>query len=190
MLKRKHFIISFALAVGVLGSCNRYVSPPFTSVDKISMILPGMTIDRVNSTLGIEPYNMLHMNSDGAIILSYNYRLKDKYLKVYTTNRDEFQRLTRNEDSQTKGSLWYNKEYQTLFVVFQNNQVQSMITTAGKQDSEFLLIAGNNIKLLSEEELDSFSEDGQDVMPIIYKIQQPTTKEKRFIFKRKESDNQ
>lgn len=153
------------LVAFIMSSCSRYIAPPFTSVDKIVTIEPGMSMSRVSATLGIDPYDILHLNDDNSIILSYNYRLKDRFLKVNTTNRDEFERQTRNESSQTRGSDWYNKEYKRLFVLFNDGKVKSFITDTGKEDSEFLLITANNIVLASKGEVNSYDLD-MHVVPL------------------------
>ena len=138
-------------------------------MEKIVQIRAGMSSSQVSATLGIDPYNILHLNDEGGIILTYNYRLKNRVMNINSTNRDVFERQTRNEDSQTAGSTWYDKQYQTVFVLFSDNKVKAYISNVGKRDSEFLVITANNIAIATKGELSSYDPE-KDVIPLIYRI--------------------
>lgn len=186
---KKPIILSAIVIMTLISSCSRYIAPQFTSIEKIMLVKPDMSVNQVSATLGIEPYNILHLNEDGDIILIYNYRLKNRIMKVSTTNRDEFNRKTRNEDSQTAGNIWYDKEPKQLYVLFDNNKVQSFISDAGKSDSEYLLITNNNIVLASEGEINSY-DDQSDGIPMIFQLKRSevTIKEKKGLFNKKDSN--
>lgn len=186
---KKPIILSAIVIMTLISSCSRYIAPQFTSIEKILLVKPDMSVNQVSATLGIEPYNILHLNEDGDIILIYNYRLKNRIMKVSTTNRDEFNRKTRNEDSQTAGNIWYDKEPKQLYVLFDDNKVQSFISDAGKSDSEYLLITNNNIVLASEGEINSY-DDQSDGIPMIFQLKRSevTIKEKKGLFNKKDSN--
>lgn len=186
---KKPIILSAIVIMTLISSCSRYIAPQFTSIEKIMLVKPDMSVNQVSATLGIEPYNILHLNEDGDIILIYNYRLKNRIMKVSTTNRDEFNRKTRNEDSQTAGNIWYDKEPKQLYVLFDDNKVQSFISDAGKSDSEYLLITNNNIVLASEGEINSY-DDQSDGIPMIFQLKRSevTIKEKKGLFNKKDSN--
>ncbi len=163
-MKKTGFLL-LVLGGLMLASCSRYIAPPFTSVEKIVTLRPGMSMSQVSATLGIDPYDILHLNDDNSIVLRYNYRLKDRFVKISTTNKDEFERQTRNEQSQTSGSDWYNKDYRSVYVLFTDGNVKSFITDAGKEDSEYLLISANNITLASKGEVTSYDLE-MNVIPL------------------------
>lgn len=186
---KKILYLSLVVMVVALGSCSRYVAPPFTSLEKILVVKTGMSLNQVSATLAIEPYNILHMNDNGEIIVTYNYRLKNRVMKVSTTNRDEYNRQTRNEESQTAGNPWYDKTPRLLYVIFKDNKVQSFISDAGKSDSEYLLITNNNISLASKGRINSYDQS-MDGVPMIYKMNRSEIiiKEKKGMFGKKEKN--
>ena len=146
-----------ALIMLALASCNVYKAPPFTDVDKILMLKPGMTLEQVKSTLGVDPYDVYHLNEQNSVLVSFSYRLKERELKVNTFNQDEIRRKTTDEASQTSGDVRYNKkDPKTAFVLFSNGKFQSVLTTDGKKASEKILIKNNNLIAIDKDNVTDF----------------------------------
>lgn len=138
----------------VLGSCAVYVAPPFTNVMQISQVKPNMKIKQVVDVLGIEPYDIYHIEESGAMLATFNYRLKKRIMRVNTLNQDEYVRETTNENSQTAGDLYYEKEYKTLHVLFnKDGEVTSYITSDGIDESNLIVITGNTIKYANDKDV-------------------------------------
>ena len=139
-----------------LVACNKYIAPPFTSVDKITQLKSGMKLKQITDILEIEPFDIFHTEQNNNSVVSFNYRLKKRVMKVASLNQDEVDRKTTNQESQTGGTIVYDKKYQTLFVLLKNGELSSMITTSGREDSEFLLIGQNNLKFIEDKNLTSY----------------------------------
>lgn len=153
MRKRKFHALIFASAL-LMGSCAVYVAPPFTNVMQISQVKPSMKVKQVVDVLGVEPYDIYHVEQSGAMLATFNYRLKKRIMKVNTLNHDEFIRQTTNENSQTAGDLYYEKEYKTLHVLFnKDGEVTSYITSDGIEQSNLIVITGNTIRFANEKEV-------------------------------------
>ena len=155
---RKNNLLLTAAFVGMvfLVGCNKYIAPAFTSVDKITQLKPGMKLKQITDILEIEPYDIFHTEQNNNSVLSFNYRLKKRVMKVASLNRDEVERKTTNVESQTGGTVFYDKKYQTLFVMLKNGELASMITTSGREDSEFLLVGQNNLKFIEDKNVNNY----------------------------------
>lgn len=167
------FLLLLIASAFILVGCNRYIAPPFTDVDKISRLKNGMKLNQVVNILGVEPYNVYHMQTTGNKLLTFNYRLKNRKLKVSTLNRDEFSRRTTNEESQTSGEIYYDKDYKTLYTMFVDGELHSFTTTHGVDDSEFLMIHQNNLNVIGEQYISQY-DSIRDTIPNveIYRILQ------------------
>jgi len=145
------------LIAAVVVSCNVYKAPPFTDVNKILMLQSGMTLEQVKNTLGVDPYDVYHINEQNSVLVSFSYRLKERKFKVKTFNQDEIDRRTTDEASQTAGDVRYNKkDPKTAFILFKNGKMESIITTSGKAASERILIENNNLILIDKDNITDF----------------------------------
>ncbi len=134
-----------------LFSCsNTWIAPPYTDSEKIVGLTPAMDIEAVNTQLGIPPFDIYHLQESGNAILVYNYRLKNRKFS-YAADAAKH-----NEESQTKGKLWYSKNSYLVYVLFEAGKMKSVVTDAGRANSEGLLIANNTIQLLSKDELELY----------------------------------
>jgi hypothetical protein len=152
-MKSKFYI--FLLLCIALTACqtSEWIAPAYTDVPKLSKINAGMKVEDVNRALGIEPYNIYHIQEDGSSVLTYNYRIKDRKMTINAKNSwdKKYQKTINGEDrAQTEGSTWYGSSY-TAYILFQNGKVRSVITDAGRQDSEYLLITNNTIQLIAKD---------------------------------------
>ena len=143
-------ILFITATLGFLASCSVYVSPPFTDVEKISQLKKDMPANKVSAVLGIPPYDIYYMDETDGYILSYNYRVKNKRLKIETLNRDEFERKTRNDDSQTAGTMWYDKKYKTVYCLIKGGNLVSYLTTSGQQNVDNVLTQLNRIEFIEK----------------------------------------
>lgn len=150
---KKILLLSF-LASLLLNSCTYWIVPQYTSVEKITKIQPGMTMDQVKATLGIPPYEVYHVQSDGSSVLVYNYRQLDRKM-VLPSNAKKAADLKATEAAQTNGSAHFKDKAQKIYVLFDKMKVKSMITTEGLNSSEFVLVKNNNLSVISKKEYNS-----------------------------------
>lgn len=151
-MKKFRIIFWFVLFLTITTSCSKWIAPPYTSVDKIIKVKAGMTIEQANATLGIDPYDVYMIQEDGSSIYLYNYRRKDRRMSVPPFARARERAIKGEESSQTNGTLWYG-ETSILYVQAKDGKIKSMITDAGRQDAEFLMLTINNIQVISRDEL-------------------------------------
>ncbi len=149
----KTICIGFALMTAF--SCSHYIAPPFTDVIKISQLKPNMKVKQAIDLLGVEPYDIYHMQETGAQMLSFNYRLKKRIMYQYNTvNYMEVQRLTSNEESQKAGDLYYEKKYQTVYIMFsKEGDLLSYLTSSGASNRGSLVLVGNTIQYYDEKNI-------------------------------------
>lgn len=149
--------IAFLITI-VISSCEvakqSMVVPPYTSVDKLVNLKQGMTTGEVSKTLGIEPYDIYHIQEDGSSILVYNYRVKDRKAEIPSeyNKREEF---FHGEGFQTAGVPYYKMESSKAYVLYKDGKMKSVITDEGKSMSEFIMLINGNLKLLSKEDLNA-----------------------------------
>ncbi len=153
IMSQKFLMILLLSASLLVGCASRtgWIAPPYTDVDKILNVRPGMTISEVNLTLGIDPYDIYYIYADGSFILVYNYRLKDRMMDESTIDNVAIT----SELAQTVGEPIYRDYSSRLYVKFKESIVQSLITDAGKENAEYILLVENNVQLLTANELDT-----------------------------------
>ena len=175
---RKSLFASVLIATVVLfSSCAKRIAAPYSTVEKIVKITPGMSASDVSSTLGIPPYDIYHMAGDGSTVLTYNYKLKQRKntgcgLLENIGLADPFYS---KEENLAVGSSYYVKESK-LYVLLQNGKVTSLVTDAGREDSEDLLLVNNTIQFISKTNRHSFNyynyeklELGQQIVKLDHK---------------------
>lgn len=69
-------IIIILIILSITGCIVK--GPKFTHVEKVLDLKPGLTLTEVNNTLGLKPYDLISMDSTGARVLLYKYRLTDR----------------------------------------------------------------------------------------------------------------
>jgi len=149
----KKIIMILLLSISLVGCASRtgWIAPQYTSVEKILNVRPGMTLSDVNMTLGIDPFDVYYIYSDGSFILVYNYRLKYRMMDESMIDIETI----RSERAQTAGEPVYRDYSSRLYVKFKNSIVQSLITEVGKENAEYILLVENNVQLLTANELDT-----------------------------------
>jgi len=148
----KYIIITILTFLFFTG-CSRWIAPPYTNVDNISDIEIGMSLQQVNDVLEIKPYDVYFKGDDDYIVI-YNYRVKDRILKISGNYED----MTHSELSQTSGAEWYGQKY-FCYVYFKDSRVKSIVTDEGKRKSEDILIKNNNIFLIQKEQVGFYSKN-------------------------------
>lgn len=137
----------FLMGVMVFGTaCTKLVAPPYSTVDKIVRINPGMTASEVSSTLSIPPFDVYHMAGDGSTVHLYFYKVKERKNKGCSLFMKDFYS---KEENLTVGSSYYTKE-KKLYVLYQNGKVSSLVTESGRDDSEDLLVQNNTIQFIAK----------------------------------------
>ena len=157
MIKKIHLSVFVAIVL-LTSSCAKRIAAPYSTVEKIVKVAPGMSSSDVSSTLGIPPYDIYHMAGDGSTVLVYNYVLKQRK----NTGCGFPERIGLEDPFYTKeenlsvGSSYYVKESK-VYILFTNGKVTSLVTDAGRQDSEDLLIQNNTIQFISKSNRNSFN---------------------------------
>lgn len=156
-MKKQIRIILVAFLLAGVYSCSHYIAPPFTDVGKIAQIKPGMKVKQVVDILGVDPYDIYYIQETGAELLSFNYRVKNRIMYVYTTvNQNEIARQTGNEDSQKSGDVYYDRKYRGLYTMFdKDGNLVSFLTTQGVQDKGELIVIGNTLKYYTDKKTNS-----------------------------------
>jgi hypothetical protein len=113
----------------------------------------GMTIQNVNTTLGIEPYDV-YFYSDNNFIVIYNYRVKDRLMKV----KGDYNNSIHSDSSQVNGEDWYGDKY-FCYIYFKDNIVKSIVTDKGKEKSEDILVKNNNLYLIQKKQIGYFEKN-------------------------------
>ena len=73
--------ITLLLTLSTLISCSSYkYIPRFTSLEKIVEIKQGMTKTEVDNLLGVKPYDIKELETDGSLVLLYKYRVMNRAL--------------------------------------------------------------------------------------------------------------
>ncbi len=116
----------------------------------MSKLEGGMTVEQINSTLGIAPYDVYHLQEDGGTLLTYQYR------KQYRKTNVGQEAQMHDQESQTSGRVWY-KDPTRMYVFLKNNQMQALVTEAGIADGEGILIDNNTIQIVSQDDISLFT---------------------------------
>jgi len=132
----------------MFASCTSFIAPAYTSVDELIKVRKGMSMEKVNGVLGIEPFDIYSIQDDGGTVLVYNYRLKDRRVKV-SGNVLEF---AKTEAAQKSGQAWYG-EPSRAYILFEDDKMTGLITDNGRADAEVLMIVNNNLQLIAEKDL-------------------------------------
>lgn len=136
-------LLLFGGTLLLLNSCavNRYIAPPFTDLDKILKLDPGMSVTQVSDLLLIEPYDIIHSYETGNTILVYNYRVKDRNLPVPSRVA---QQIIHSEDGQRDGDPWYNTNYLELYLSFSHDTLKGVYGERTFMEGTYLeMIEGN-----------------------------------------------
>ena len=156
---KKNAVLALCAVLAVITSgCMKRLAPPYSTVEKIVRITPGMTAAEVSSTLGIPPYDVYHMSGDGSSVMSYWYKLKERK----NTGCGTFEKMGladpfySKEENLAVGASYYTTEHR-LYVLYNNGKVSSLVTDAGRNDSEDLLVLNNTIQFIAKTNRHAFN---------------------------------
>lgn len=149
MKKQLLFFVSLVITLSSCTITPKAKQAPYTSVEKIVSLKPGMSYAEVSSTLGIPPYDVHYLTDSEGMALQYFYRLKVRKFKLPSMNNAE--EFYESEEFQTMGEPKYlTSEPQILLVIFKEGKMSSALTKAGLQESEAYLLKNDNIKIINK----------------------------------------
>lgn len=156
-MKSKNFIIASSLLLLLFSSCSTIskIMPYYTEPGKLAMLKTGMDIEEINKTLGVEPYNIYHIQEDGSSVLVYTYRIKMRKAK-YSSGQIAND-AHHSESSQTEGQPYYDQENKA-YVLLSDGKLKSLITDKGLKESRAIVIKNNLLKLIGEEEFIEYTD--------------------------------
>lgn len=153
-------LLILTIVVAYFSSCAKYwTAPYFTSVDKMVLLKKGMEMDKVNATLGIEPYDLYVIQEEGVSVAMYYYRTKKRKMTLSGNITKAEEQKYGTEDGQTAGKDWYDKDEKKVFVLFEDGKMLSLLTDKGRADGEVLLMVNNNLKYITKNEFQSVQMD-------------------------------
>ncbi len=156
-MKKINYLMFFFIlcSCGVMNN-TKWTAPPYTNVEKIMSMKPGMTLEEVNQTLGIPPYNIFNIQDDGSMVLLYNYRVKNRRMDVPSDPLTQTD-VKNSEAGQDQGQPYYESESNFLYVYFKDRKLKSVISETGIENSEFLMLINNNLKTLTKEDMNKLT---------------------------------
>jgi len=143
---KRNFVFLVGLSI-VLSGCSNWIAPEYTDVSKLSHLKIGMSIDEVNSILGILPYDLYFNQGNNDIVAIYNYRKLERVQKV-----NDSWYFIHSEASQRSGKLIY-KDPSFCYIYFKNDKLKSLTTELGKKKGEIILVKNNNITVLNRSDI-------------------------------------
>ena len=127
-----------------------------------------MTIETVNDTLDITPFDVLALTEENTLVVQYLYRHPHR-IYLYKKETDIF-----GKDAQKNGYN-INMEVSQLFVTFKNGRLVSYISTKGLKDGEVILLTDNNLSIIKKEALSSLKQLSNSEMLILNEANELTT---------------
>ena len=158
-MKKNLLYLLVALVFSSCATIQRATYPYFTSVEKMTMLKKGMEIQKVNSILGIDPYDLYVTQEEGVTVALYHYRTKKRRMKLSGNFTKADEQKHGSSDGQTAGKDWYDKDEKKVFVLFEDGKMLSLLTDKGRADGEVLLMVNNNLKYITKKEFQSVQMD-------------------------------
>lgn len=139
---KKASVIFGVLLIGslLITSCKTVQVAKFASVEKVVELKINSSLTEVISTLGSKPYNIYSNQKDGYTIYTYKYKLVERNVNPELAN---------SKGGETVGTEVYNKNEQTVFLLFKDNKLESFVTTNGRKDSNPIIMLNNTLYTIS-----------------------------------------
>lgn len=119
----------------------------FVSVEAVSELRTGMTIEQVYAVLGSNPYNLLSAQSSGHHIVQYKYRLTNIEVPSKDVNNGGIE--------QRNNKTYYLPDMQDLYIVFNGSgKMEYLVTSQGGITEK--LLRSNNLLYVIKKEKDKF----------------------------------
>lgn len=142
-IKNLSYILLLITAPMLAKSFAQETEPYFTTIEKLHAVKTDMTIDQVNQTLGILPYEAYFDVNEKSKILVYKYKHKMQVLPSI--------RVT-DESYLTEGGDAYYSAPGNIYIIFNSeDKMSSYFTDAGKKESTNILKFDNTIRLIIDD---------------------------------------
>lgn len=128
------------IASTILTSCNTVQVAKFASIDNVMDLQTNITLDQVIAKLGSKPYNVYSNQKDGYAIYTYKYKVIERKVNPKFVNK---------RGGETTGTEVYNGKEHTLFLLFKEGKLESLVTTDGRKDSNPLILLNNTLYTIS-----------------------------------------
>ena len=125
-----------ALSEQTTQSQNGKQYAKFTSSDRLYQIRPGDSYETVVATLGSEPYNVLSKQANGFDVYVYRYKIVERECQPESINQ---------RGGESQGIEVYNGREEKVYLIFENNKLQSLITEEGMKSGNNILIVNNTL---------------------------------------------
>jgi len=140
-MKKLMTIFGAILFVSVfLSSCKTVQVAKFASVENVMELKINSTLEEVFSKLGSKPYNIYSNQKEGYTIYTYKYKVVERKENPKWINR---------LGGETTGKEVYNSKEHTLFLLFKDGKLESLVTTDGRKDSNALIVLNNTLYTIS-----------------------------------------
>lgn len=128
--------VAIAMAFTLNGCFSSSQFSKFTSSDRLYQLRIGDSYETVVSTLGCDPYNLLSKQADGYDIYVFKYKIVERKFDADDINQ---------RGSENAGPEVYKGKEENVFLIFQNNKLQSVITDEGRKDAPTLVMIHNTL---------------------------------------------
>ncbi|MFM2201287.1 MAG: hypothetical protein RL040_487 [Bacteroidota bacterium] len=147
--------VLFFILVGTVlfTSCSQVkIIPSFTDVSHIEKLKPGMSKSDVSSALEVTPIDFYYLQ-DGVDVFVYNYRIAEKLVPTTKRLSDSFEKLKDSHidglAARNAGVLHYT-EWRKLYVSYKGDKLIAMISDAGREDANSVLVQLASIQALQD----------------------------------------
>jgi len=153
----KSIVISLLSAALLMGcSQQRFVvMPAFTDISHIESLKLGMSKSDVSSTLEVGPIDFYYLQ-DGVDVYVYNYRLTEKRVPITNSStRVSDGSAVQNDHidglAARKAGAPHYTEWRKLYVSFKGDKLSAMITDAGKDDANAVLLQLASVQAITND---------------------------------------
>lgn len=142
MKKTKTILLTAIFTTLLFTSCKVVQVPKFTTSDNLLKIELNSSLEDVVKTLGCNPYNMLSSQVDGYTIYQYKYKMVERKVSPKMINA---------RGGEIIGTEVYNPRQQDLLLFFKGGQLETFITTEGKNNSRSDIKLANTIYVITRD---------------------------------------
>jgi hypothetical protein len=151
-------IVFMLMSATLLIGCSQQrfvVMPAFTDIQHIERLKQGMSKTEVASTLELSPIDFYYLQ-DGVDVYVYNYRLTEKRIQI-TNNTTRVNEGSAVQNDHIDGlaarsaGIPHYTEWRKLYVSFKGDKMSAMITDAGKDDANAVLLQLASVQALSND---------------------------------------
>jgi len=151
----RKLLLSISL-IALMMSCStqliKTTAPFYTNIERVAQLHNGMSLEQIIANLGIEPFDVYHIQEDGSTVVIFNYRTKERIYK----HRAKDKEARSNEASQTVGNVYYQTPGK-LYLLLTNNKLVSLVSDNGRAQSSYLLVKKNTIQFINKEQINTIT---------------------------------